>query len=266
MTLPREMDVNLNLIDLEDRLRDVNEAAAEGLAVSMRERGQITAIELREKQDGRYRMTDGAHRFRAAQLNEWPTIRAVVVECSDDEARLREIDATLYRADLTPFDEANFLEERRQIWERVNGQIKRGGDRRSKVQIVPLIEGVSSKARNSFVTDTAEKFGLQKITIKRALMRKGGIAPKVWAALRVTEAAKNGSLLDKIRKLSVEQQFKVIQVIGERGCTVQQAVKIALPADEIDHEMRDWDAIQTILRRATPAFIEKLRAKLEVEK
>ena len=230
MKVLREEDVNLALIDVADRLRDIDEAKADSLALSMNERGQLHPIELREKAGGRFKLNIGAHRYRAAQKLEWPTIKAVIVECSDEEARLREIDENLFRNELTPFDQANFIEERRQIWERLNGQIKRGGDRRSKVQITPLAEGMMPATRGSFLKDTSEKFGLPKDTVKRALMRKANISPKVWDVLRHTEAASNGAMLDKIRKLYIEEQVAIAAMIKERGCTVQYAIRNVAPS------------------------------------
>jgi ParB family transcriptional regulator, chromosome partitioning protein len=185
MSAPQELEIDLDRIDLGKRLRELNEAEAEKLSHSLNERGLLNPIEVRETQGGRYSLTAGAHRFAAAKILEWQKIRAVIVECSDDEARLREIDENLFRHELTPFDQANFLEERRQIWERVHGTIKRGGDRRSKAQIEPLIDGIGRGS--AFIKETAVKFGLPISMVKRALTRKAQIDPKVWNALRSTD-------------------------------------------------------------------------------
>lgn len=265
MKILREEDVKLDLIDVEDRLRDIDEAKAEALALSMSERGQLHPIELREKADGRFRLNIGAHRYRAAQLNEWPAIKASIVECSDEEARLREVDENLFRNELSPFDQANFIEERRQIWERMNGQIKRGGDRRSKVQITPLAEGMMPAARGSFLKATSEKFGLPKDTIKRALMRKAKINPKVWTVLRHTEAASNGAMLDKIRKLYLEEQVAIAAMIKERGCTVQHAIRAVVKPPEVDVEAQAFEVLCKAWKKAGAGtrakFLEHIKAK-----
>ncbi|WP_297492495.1 ParB/RepB/Spo0J family partition protein [Acidocella sp.] len=250
MNVLREEGVSLELIDVEDRLRDIDEDKVSALALSMAERGQLQPIELREKAGGRYRLNIGAHRYAAAQKLGWFAIKAVVVECSDEEARLREIDENLFRHELSPFDQANFIEERRQIWERLNGQIKRGGDRRSKGQIVPLIEGMMKATRSSFLKDTAQKFGLPTKTIQRALTRKATINPKVWEVLRHTEAANNGSLLDKIRKLHLDEQFEVAAMIKDRGCTVQYAIRAVVAPSDVDAEAQAFAALCRAWERA----------------
>lgn len=264
MSAPQEQDIALDLIDLGKRLRDVDQDKAAALALSMRERGLLSPIELREAPAGRYKLNTGAHRFVGAQMLEWQKIRAIIVVCSDDEARLREIDENLFRNELSPFDQANFLEERRQIWERVHGAIKRGGDRRSKAQIEPLIDGIGRGG--TFIKETAAKFGLPPTMVKRALTRKAQIAPKVWEVLRTTDAARNGSLLDKIRKLELEEQFAVAETIQERGCTVQQAVKIVSAPAEIDVDIRDYDALRLVWKRASPAARQQFLDFVEASK
>ena len=261
MNDPKEEDVRLDFIDFGDRLRDIDQNAVVALSHSINERGLLTRVKLRAKGDGRYKGIYGAHRFAAVQMLGWVKIPATIVQCSDEEARLDEIDENLYRQELTPFDQANFLEERRRIWEQMHGNVKRGGDRRSKAQIAPLIGEVGRGA--AFIKETAAKFGLTPDVVKRALTRKGQIVPRLWEILRGTDAARNGSLLDKIRKLDLEEQLAVADVIKERGCTVQYAIQSVARPSEVDIEMRDFDALRLAWKRACVGAQEKFRAFVE---
>ncbi len=265
MNVLRDENIKLDIIDVEDRLRDIDESKVDALALSMRERGQLQPIEVMEKSGGRYRLNIGAHRYAAASKIGWLTIKAVIVECSDEEARLREIDENLFRHELSPFDQANFIEERRQIWERLNGQIRRGGDRRSKVQIVPLIEGMMEPTRSTFLKETSDKFGLPKKVIQRALTRKAQINPKVWAVLRHTEAAHNGALLDKIRKLYLEEQAAIADMIKDRGCTVQSAIRSVAKPLSVDEQAQAFEALCKAWKKADAGtrgnFLEHIKVK-----
>ncbi|MHB1305209.1 MAG: ParB/RepB/Spo0J family partition protein [Acidiphilium sp.] len=215
------LEIDIERIDVVDRLREVDLAQADQIALSMKEVGQITPIEVRSTSAGRYELVSGAHRLAAAQRIGLTTISAVLFEGDDETARLREIDENLYRRELSPFDQAEFLAERRVVWERLYGAPKRGGDRRSKGQIVPLADAMR---QSGFVKETAARFNLHPKTVKRALTRKAHIAPAVWSAIKGTAAAENGSLLDKLRKAEPDIQVAALELSRERGCGLDVAL------------------------------------------
>lgn len=223
------LTIPLVAIDVAGRLREIDLDEVEKLALSFKEAGQITPVEVRKTGADIYVLVAGAHRIAAARRLGQTTIRAVLFSGDDDTARLREIDENLYRRELSPFDQAEFLEERRQVWERMHGTIRRGGDRRSKVQVAPLIEEVRRGA--PFVRETVQKFNLSRDTIKRAFARKAQIDATVWAAIRGTKAAENGALLDRLRKLDFETQRAVLDQSRERGCDLNVALSIMKRTD-----------------------------------
>lgn len=103
------MNINLDLIDLPERdLRaSVDEDALDELAASLRDNGQLQAIGVKAKDDGRFEVVFGARRTRAARLNKWQTIRAEILEdtrqTSTQAAKLIE---NVQRLDMTPIEEA----------------------------------------------------------------------------------------------------------------------------------------------------------------
>src|SRR5271168_2916815 len=81
-------------------LRPVSDEQVRGLAVSMERLGLMTPITVRyhehvRSSDGEtgdsYELIAGRHRLTAAQSLGWEAIDAVVIECSDVDARLWEI-------------------------------------------------------------------------------------------------------------------------------------------------------------------------------
>ncbi len=207
-------------IAIYGRLRDVNEVEADRIGASMRDDGQITPIMVAAQPDGRFRLVAGAHRVEGARRYGLQHLSAVVIEGSPDELRLREIDENLYRHELSAYDVAAFIAERREVWERLFGPIKPGGARGAKGQVCPLDEELK---RAGFVKATAARFNLHPKAVKRALQRRAHIVPSLWNALKGSEAARNASFLDALARADVEMQHEVLRRVKERGVTFEAA-------------------------------------------
>ncbi len=194
--------LQINLIDAGDRLRQVDPERVRQIEVSWKDPavGQIMPIEVRPVA-GRFTLISGAHRLAVAISAGDTEIDAFVFEGSDDEVRLREIDENLYRHELTPFDQATFLAERRAIFER----------RRELVKLEPLDKnkGTTRLAVLRFVNETREKFGLGERTIFLALDRHRRVIPSLWEELRHAPFEKSGADLDRLARLDEEQQRSV---------------------------------------------------------
>lgn len=94
-------------------LRKEEETIAE-LAESMAAEGQESPVEVEPKEGGRFELVFGTRRYRAATLNKWPEIAAVVREPSNPLVRMRRnIVENLQRVNLTPFEEARAYAEMR---------------------------------------------------------------------------------------------------------------------------------------------------------
>jgi ParB family chromosome partitioning protein len=190
--------IPLDRILIEDRLRRINETKAASMASSLADTGQITPIKVAPPNaDGMYRLVAGAHRVRAAQIAKWTEIRAEIFDGSAEQARLQEIDENLYRSELSALEEAAFLSERRAIYETIHGKITR---KRHMGQIAP----------SSFYEDVAERFGLSRDAVKRALQRSQNICDEAWMLLDGTPWAEKGVVLDALIKLGPQQQIAVM--------------------------------------------------------
>lgn len=87
--------------------RDFPEDELEQLADSLRQNGLLQPIVVRRKGDGLYELISGERRWRAAELAGLGTIKALVRNCSDDEAMALALIENLQRDDLNPMETAH---------------------------------------------------------------------------------------------------------------------------------------------------------------
>ncbi|QEE09665.1 ParB/RepB/Spo0J family partition protein [Bartonella kosoyi] len=137
-------EVALDLIVVPERIRPVDDEHAKALAQSMAREGLMNPITVRHTpnaKEGNYTLIAGAHRLRAAELLGYSEIDAVVVQADKENAALLEVAENLFRNELSVIDRALFVQTYRELWEKKYGEIKVGGDRKSKGKLYPLIGG-----------------------------------------------------------------------------------------------------------------------------
>lgn len=198
------IEIAIDQIVVSERLRDIDSESAQRIATSFRTTKQIVPIEVRQTPDGAYHLVVGAHRLEAARLNHSKTIRAIIFDGDEIDAKLREIDENLHRAELTPYDQATFLAARYNLWDALQRNEDWGGDRRSiqwRDQVSQPAKLEKNKLTKRFSAQTAQTLGVSEATIYRALKRRKDLAP-YWADLRGTEASKTAASLDALTKLS----------------------------------------------------------------
>ncbi|MDD7908533.1 ParB N-terminal domain-containing protein [Pseudovibrio exalbescens] len=202
-------------IVVPERLRPVHGDWIEVLAASMDEIGLKEPIVVREVKRGRSKQTElvaGAHRLAAAERLGWEEISVSLVEASDLEARLIEIDENLMRRELSPLDRAIFLNERKKVHEELYPDTKHGGDVKSadfkeKNQVANLATRFSKAA--------AEKTGLSERSIRRAVAIISRLSPDVIDLVRQTGLAESGKELEALAKKEPAAQKAVLQAIAD---------------------------------------------------
>jgi ParB family chromosome partitioning protein len=106
--LPKIYDIPLSEIDdFPDhpfKVRDDEDMLQ--LVESVRERGIITPITLRRKEDGRYEIVSGHRRKRACEIAGLETIPAEIKELSRDEAIILMVESNLQRSVILPSEKA----------------------------------------------------------------------------------------------------------------------------------------------------------------
>lgn len=76
------------------------------LVESVKERGVITPITLRQKEDGRYEIVSGHRRRKACELAGLATVPAEIKELTRDEAIILMVESNLQRSTILPSEKA----------------------------------------------------------------------------------------------------------------------------------------------------------------
>lgn len=106
--LPRIYDISLTEIDdFPDHPFQVRmDEDMEQLIESIKERGIITPITLRQKEDGRYELVSGHRRKKACEIAGFETIKAEIRELTRDEAIILMVESNLQRSVILPSEKA----------------------------------------------------------------------------------------------------------------------------------------------------------------
>ena len=149
--LPRIYDIPLSEIDDSPNHpfkvkmdEDMNQ-----LVQSVKERGVITPITLRQKEDGRYEIVSGHRRRKACELAGLDSVPAEIKELSRDEAIILMVESNLQRSIILPSEKAFSYKMRLEA-------MKRQGQR-TDLTSGPVVQKFSRDA----LGDKAEESGRQ---------------------------------------------------------------------------------------------------------
>ena len=149
--LPRIYDIPLSEIDdfpnhpFKVKMdEDMNQ-----LVQSVKERGVITPITLRQKEDGRYEIVSGHRRRKACELAGLDSVPAEIKELSRDEAIILMVESNLQRSIILPSEKAFSYKMRLEA-------MKRQGQR-TDLTSGPVVQKYSRDA----LGDKAEESGRQ---------------------------------------------------------------------------------------------------------
>ena len=211
--MPEILEVPLASIEVgNDRARELDPFWAEGLAAIIAAQGLMTPILLRPIEGGRYRLVAGLHRLEAFRIMERPAIPAHLSEAgTDDEARLQEVMENLGRAELIALDRGHHLFELKVVWGRMHPQAAHG-------KASPKIHSVDLSSDTSeimgFASAVAERIGLCRSAISKAVKIWKGLAPQTRARLPGTELARKQTELKALSEIPTPaKQTKVLDLI-----------------------------------------------------
>ena len=106
--LPRIFEIPLELIDdFPDHPFQVRmDEDMQQLVESVKERGLITPVILRKKDDDRYEIVSGHRRKKACEMAGMTMIKAEVMDMTRDEAIIMMVDSNLQRSQILPSEKA----------------------------------------------------------------------------------------------------------------------------------------------------------------
>jgi ParB family chromosome partitioning protein len=247
-------------IDATGRLRPVDEAHAQLIAASMNESGLIQPVVLRADASGNgLKLVVGGHRLRSAEILEWDEIPAILIEATDDEARQIEIDENLARRELTALERAEFLAERKRIYEALHPETAHGKAKK------PKKDDAKGKVANfatfrRFSKEAAKAADVSESTVQQAIALFGKLAPEAVTLIRGSDLAKKQSHLKALAALDPADQVKVAREIAEGRARNLDSARVSagmVPAGGVvrpeDEPLARLDAL---LGRMTPGQLE----------
>ena len=122
--LPKIYDIPIELIDdFPDHPFKVRmDEDMDQLVESVKERGLITPITLRPKDDGRYEVVSGHRRKKACEIAGLSHVKADVREMSRDEAIILMVESNLQRSTILPSEKAFSYKMRLEAMKRMPGR------------------------------------------------------------------------------------------------------------------------------------------------
>ena len=203
------------------------------LVESIKERGIITPVTLRQKPDGRYEIVSGHRRTKACELAGLTTVKAEIKELSRDEAIILMVESNLQRTTILPSEKAFSYKMRLEAMNRQGQRTdltstpvvsksrsnetlgEAGGESREQVRryirlthlIPPLLDLVDSgkiafrpAVELSYLTEEEQNGLLDSINSEQS-------TPSLAQALKMKEFSQNGRLnADVILSIMCEQK------------------------------------------------------------
>ncbi|EEX15798.1 ParB domain protein nuclease [Citreicella sp. SE45] len=204
-------ELRVDQIVVRDRLRPVSEAGVAALTASISEMGVMKdPVHVRKvkHRGGEFVLMAGAHRLTAARQLGWETVKVTCWTCTDDFARLMEIDDNLAGAELTALDTAVFLAERKRIYEKMNPQTRAG--------VAGAAARWDASDIVSFACSTAEKFGMSKRQVERIIASGAHLGPDEVRRLRSAPRPVTLKDLQDISKISeTGERYHVVDCLAE---------------------------------------------------
>lgn len=217
---------------VENRLRPVSDVGVTALLSSIETLGVMKdPIQVRKVKHraGALVLIAGGHRLEAARRLGWETIPATVWDCTDDWARLMEIDDNVAGAELSVIDTAVFLAERKDVYERIHPETHAEAFKGNR-HTGKLAADMMSVA--SFAAVTAEKFGISERHVRR-LVSAGSAMQRVGVEkLRTSQAPVTLADLMAFAKMTLSQQDAAAGYVSDGTVrTIRDARKRILSGD-----------------------------------
>lgn len=187
----------------------------EQLVQSVKERGIITPITLRQKEDGRYEIVSGHRRRKACELAGLSTVRAEIQDLTRDEAIILMVDSNLQRSYILPSEKAFSYKMKLDALRRQQGE-------RTDLTSAPLGQKSENKSSRESLADNSPDSHSQ---IQR-FIRLTNLTPALLDMVDDGKIAIRPAV--EISYLATEEQEALIETIAfeESTPSLAQAIKM----------------------------------------
>ena len=215
------------------------------LVESVKERGIITPVTLRKKEDGRYEMVSGHRRKKACELAGLETIKAEVKELTRDEAIILMVESNLQRSTILPSEKAAAYKMRLEA-------MKRQGQR-TDLTSTPVV----SKSRSN--EELGERIGESREQIRRYI-RLNELVPGLVNMVDEGRIAMRPAV--ELSYLSEREQEDLLESISYQDATpsLAQAIKMR---DFSKKGKLSEDVIESIMCEEKPNQREKFSIRAD---
>ena len=249
--LPRIYDVPISEIDdFPDHPFKVKvDEDMDQLVQSIKERGIITPVTLRPKEDGRYEIVSGHRRKKACELAGLDTVKAEVREMTRDEAIILMVESNLQRSTILPSEKAFSYKMRLEA-------MKRQAGRPSQDNSSPV--GIDLRGKQSLDV-LGEEVGDSRNQVHRYI-RLTELIPELLQLVDESRIAFRPAV--ELSYLKKEEQTALLEEISYTDATpsLAQAIKMKKFSNE---GKLSQEVIESIMSEEKPNQKEKINIKYE---
>ena len=248
--LPKIRDIPISEIDdFPDHPFQVRlDADMDELVQSVKERGIITPITLRQREDGRYEIVSGHRRRKACELAGLDTVKAEVKELNQDEAIILMVESNLQRTTILPSEKAFAYKMRLEAMNR-QGQ-------RADLTCAP----VGHKLENLKSRDViAAESGDSKSQIQR-YVRLTNLLPDLLSKVDEGKIAMRPAV--ELSYLAEKEQQAILDSIESEDCTPSYAQALKMRRFSQEGNLTD-EVILSIMEEEKPNQKEQLKIPKE---
>lgn len=244
--LPHIYDIPLELIDdFPDhpfKVRDDEDMMQ--LMESVKERGIITPVTLRPKEDGRYEIVSGHRRKKACELAGFETVKAEVREMTRDEAIILMVESNFQRSQILPSEKAFAYKMRLEA-------MKRQAGRPSKENSVPVAQNYEGKTSRELL---GEQVGESQDQVRRYI-RLTNLVPELLDLVDEGKIKMRPAV--ELSYLDEDSQRAVVDEIDLNQCTPSHAQTIRMRQFFTDGKLTP-EVVSAIMGEEKPNQREKI--------
>lgn len=221
----------------------------DALVQSVKERGIITPVTLRQKEDGRYEIVSGHRRKKACELAGLETVKSEIKELTRDEAIILMVESNLQRSTILPSEKAFSYKMRLEAMKRQQGE-------RTDLTSAPLGQKLDSKTSRELL---AEKSADSNTQIQRYI-RLTELIPDLLNMVDEGRIAFRPAV--ELSYLTKEQQAALLETVSYTDATPSLAQAIKMKEFSKNGKLGP-DVIESIMSEEKPNQKEKFTFKAE---